>query len=200
MPHAPNEVVMTPTTGEWKSYGGKVGSSRFTLRPEPGHHPVHEEGDAEGQDSSSDSSDAEQEQDQEEQDQQPLSMHHRQRHPAERSKQAQAQAQTNKPRPPQLSSAEVSKAALQPSDQRVISPGLALLDAPALNRTTSQEHTNQTKGPVPLDSTGPVDPSRYSAITGLRSIDSFAVQAEAGRGAYGSVVHATERATGVRSV
>ena len=39
---------------------------------------------------------------------------------------------------------------------------------------------------------GPVDPRKYSAVTGLRNIGSFAVQGEAGKGAYGTVQKARE--------
>ncbi|GAA6020320.1 hypothetical protein JCM10207_003225 [Rhodosporidiobolus poonsookiae] len=54
--------------------------------------------------------------------------------------------------------------------------------------------------PVDLDWTrplGPVDPRTYSAVTGLRDIESFVVMGdEAGRGAYGSVRRAREKRDG----
>jgi hypothetical protein len=46
---------------------------------------------------------------------------------------------------------------------------------------------SRPSSPVPLSALGPVDPRAYSAVTGLRSVRSFAVQAEAGKGAYGLV-------------
>ncbi|GAA5828072.1 hypothetical protein JCM11251_005718 [Rhodosporidiobolus azoricus] len=54
-----------------------------------------------------------------------------------------------------------------------------------------------TAQPVDLDWTkpmGPVDPRTYSAVTGLRDINSFVVEGdEAGKGAYGSVRRAREK-------
>lgn len=50
--------------------------------------------------------------------------------------------------------------------------------------------------PVKLNDThnlGPVDPRSYSAVTGLRSIENFAIESEAGKGAYGTVVKAREK-------
>ena len=40
---------------------------------------------------------------------------------------------------------------------------------------------------LPFSDTGPVDPHRYSAVTGARTIFSFTVEEEAGKGAYGLV-------------
>lgn len=40
---------------------------------------------------------------------------------------------------------------------------------------------------------GPVDPRRYSAYSGFRSIDDFVVEGQAGKGAYGTVRKARER-------
>ncbi|GAA5954123.1 hypothetical protein JCM21900_002895 [Sporobolomyces salmonicolor] len=58
--------------------------------------------------------------------------------------------------------------------------------------------------PVDLDWTkplGPVDPRTYSAVTGLRDIGSFVVDAqEAGKGAYGSVRRARERGSDGKAV
>lgn len=47
--------------------------------------------------------------------------------------------------------------------------------------------SNRPLSPLPLTQPGPIDPRRYSAVTGARDIDSFAVVSEAGRGAYGLV-------------
>ncbi|KDE06926.1 CAMK/CAMKL/PASK protein kinase [Microbotryum lychnidis-dioicae p1A1 Lamole] len=49
---------------------------------------------------------------------------------------------------------------------------------------------------APLDpshSLGAIDPRSYSAVTGRRSIDSFVIESEAGRGAYGTVQKAREK-------
>jgi protein-serine/threonine kinase len=40
---------------------------------------------------------------------------------------------------------------------------------------------------------GPVDPRKYSAVTGLRGIDAFVIEGEAGKGAYGTVRKAREK-------
>lgn len=48
--------------------------------------------------------------------------------------------------------------------------------------------------PIPLTLGGPADPRTYSAVTtGLRSIESFVVQGEAGKGAYGLVRKVREK-------
>lgn len=47
---------------------------------------------------------------------------------------------------------------------------------------------------LPLLPGGPIDPRKYSARTGARSIHSFSIQGESGKGAYGSVVKAREYA------
>lgn len=47
--------------------------------------------------------------------------------------------------------------------------------------------------PIPLYATGPPDPRAYSAVTGLRNIDSFTVQGEVGKGAYGLVRKVREK-------
>lgn len=63
-------------------------------------------------------------------------------------------------------------------------------DAPS-----AAEEEQRVLSPVPLDrlsSLGPVDPRRYSAYTGLRSIDNFKIEGEMGKGAYGSVRRARE--------
>lgn len=46
---------------------------------------------------------------------------------------------------------------------------------------------SRSQSPVPLSTTGPMDPRHYSAVTGIRNIDTFAVVSEAGKGAYGLV-------------
>lgn len=46
---------------------------------------------------------------------------------------------------------------------------------------------SRPSSPIPLGAGGPLDPRAYSAVTGLRSIKSFNVQGEAGKGAYGLV-------------
>ncbi|KAK4701119.1 hypothetical protein P7C70_g5117, partial [Phenoliferia sp. Uapishka_3] len=45
----------------------------------------------------------------------------------------------------------------------------------------------------PVNCLGPVDPSKYSAVTGLRTINDFVVMGEAGKGAYGTVRKAREK-------
>lgn len=40
---------------------------------------------------------------------------------------------------------------------------------------------------------GPVDPRKYSAVTGLRGIGDFVIEGEAGKGAYGTVRKAREK-------
>jgi len=45
---------------------------------------------------------------------------------------------------------------------------------------------------VALVADGPIDPRKYSAKTGARSIHSFKIEGEAGQGAYGNVVKARE--------
>lgn len=62
---------------------------------------------------------------------------------------------------------------------------------------------SRASSPIPLTLGGPADPRAYSAVTGLRDINSFIVQGEAGKGAYGLVRRVREkgadgRPTGVR--
>lgn len=40
---------------------------------------------------------------------------------------------------------------------------------------------------------GPIDPRQYSAYNGLRSIENFVMEGEAGKGAYGTVQRAREK-------
>ncbi|KAK4052247.1 serine/threonine protein kinase [Microbotryomycetes sp. JL221] len=79
----------------------------------------------------------------------------------------------------------------------------------SLTSTTGRLHTEtspETEKPPPspvsppspvqfdrVTNLGPIDPRAYSFITGKRSINSFVIEGEAGKGAYGSVVKAREK-------
>ena len=52
---------------------------------------------------------------------------------------------------------------------------------------------SRASSPLPLTAIGPIDPRAYSAVTGMRSVDSFVVQGEAGKGAYGLVRRVREK-------
>jgi hypothetical protein len=57
----------------------------------------------------------------------------------------------------------------------------------------SSSPVSRANSPVPLDAIGPLDPRRYSACSGARTIDSFVIEADAGKGAYGLVKRAREK-------
>lgn len=183
---SPREVVMTPTTEEWRSYGGKVGSSRLALRQRPRRQEGEEEGDT-SRVSTPSSSDEEEAEDY-------VQMAHRSRRKSTNQDQLNQfeTTSTRAHKPP-----ERPKLRPRVIDGSQLSSGLALIDIPGLNRTVSAEHAGASLGPISLLTTGPIDPKRYSAITGLRNINSFTVERDAGAGAYGSVVQAREISTGV---
>lgn len=52
---------------------------------------------------------------------------------------------------------------------------------------------SRASSPIPLTLGGPADPRAYSAVTGLRDINSFVIQGEAGKGAYGLVRRVREK-------
>lgn len=52
---------------------------------------------------------------------------------------------------------------------------------------------SRASSPIPLALAGPIDSRAYSAVTGMRTVNSFIVQGEAGKGAYGLVRKVRER-------
>jgi hypothetical protein len=69
--------------------------------------------------------------------------------------------------------------------------------APAPSNTSSPliapQSSSRASSPLPLTAIGPIDPRAYSAVTGMRTVDSFVVQGEAGKGAYGLVRRVREK-------
>ena len=65
--------------------------------------------------------------------------------------------------------------------------------SPKLANAPLAPFSGRLNEPVPLARTGPVDPRSYSSRTGARSIKSFEIQGEAGKGAYGTVCMAREK-------
>lgn len=195
----PRDVLMTPTTEEWAAYGGKVGSSKLVLRHgrrmTEGLVPSsRSSGDSSSGTSSSSSSSGESDDDDDDDDDKAALLHLPRRTHGEALLHDRAQGLS-----PEPTSTSMSTLPQQPTRPKpdLPSTGFTSMDVPTLNRTASADKAVAMEGPVSLQDTGPVDPKRYSAVTGLRNINSFSVQREAGAGAYGSVVQATEIATGV---
>ena len=59
---------------------------------------------------------------------------------------------------------------------------------------------SRASSPVPLAMIGPIDPRAYSAVTGLRTVNDFVVQGEAGKGAYGLVRKVREKGADGKAV
>lgn len=212
-----SNLVLTPTTEEWKQLGGDIGRSRMKLMRLNSNRSLNASGSRtlgedvrynsdEIEDSSSSSSGSDDEEDYE-----------------------QVARPGTKPWNSSTSLKVVGKSQTPPSDQsnlaqRVGAPteeehvgdeadedkaptralsqhrdsmsrtaasglvGLRRYNNSFATDTSTLLQTAVSTSPVALDFHGPVDPRSYSARTGARTIADFVIESEAGKGAYGTVV------------
>jgi hypothetical protein len=191
----PLDVLMTPTTEEWRSYGGGIGSNRLKVRSASSRSIA-----------SSEPAPQEQSEDESEDDDSSDSGYEQiATAPSQPASPALSLRSRNFRTSPVVATSPKSGVGLDAGfkiDQMrsYIAPNkvqantsLVLIDLP----------TAPSEEAVPLSPTGPVDPRQYSVLTKARNFNSFFIQGSAGQGGYGSVVRARERSpdgwsTGVR--
>ena len=212
-----SNLVLTPTTEEWKQLGGDIGRSRMKLMRLNSNRSLNASGSRtlgedvrynsdEVEDSSSSSSGSDDEEDYEQvarPDTKPWNsstslkvVGKSQTPPSDQSNLAQRVG------PPTEEEHAVDEADGNEAPTRALSQhrdsisrtaasglvGLRRYNSSFATDTSTLLQTAVSTSPVALDFHGPVDPRSYSARTGARTIADFVIESEAGKGAYGTVV------------
>ena len=202
----PSTVLMTPTTEEWRSYGGFIGSNRLKVR-QASYKSLKSisrsnssldnikdpdaaiESDSDNSTSGEDS-DIEVDEPEELVDTQSDKM-------LSKSPALSFKLTGFKSKSPSATSSPILKAheksPLNLNSMSSYLPPTVSTDTTASGLVLVDLPPPRSESPVPLDPLGPVDPKRYSSKTGARNINSFFIQGTAGEGGYGTVVRARER-------
>lgn len=213
-----SNLVLTPTTEEWKQLGGDIGRSRMklmrlnssrSLNASSGSRTLGEDtryNSDENEDSSSSSSGSDEDEDYEQvarPDAAPwnsstsLKVVGKSQAPTSQQSDLKHQVILPSDEEPVLNDFEEDKVPPRSLNQhrdsmsRTAASGLVGLrryNSSFATDTSSLLQSAISASPVALDFHGPVDPRSYSARTGARTIADFVIESEAGKGAYGTVV------------